>query len=384
MHPDFRVFHTHDDTSVVYFQLNTLNLLYSRGTKNDIFTAKIKVEVNAYLNQYDKLPIFKDSAVYVDEDNDQLPKDLIGRITLPLAKGRNYLAKVVITDLNRNTTDTRFIRVLKDIETQDRQGFLPINTTDFVPLVSRNLGNQDTVILEYKLKPTERIQVSFYPPSSRIARPPFDLEGDSREIFRPIRNLTLSDSLGYFYLPTPMEQGIYFIRTDSTATTGCSLFRFSESHPSIGSGEQLLGPLQYIASNEEFKEMSMAANKKLAAENFWIKRSGSKERAKEIIKAFYSRVQDANEFFTSYKEGWKTDRGMIYIIFGPPDGLYMKDDGENWVYGQETNMMSINLQFTKTDNPFSDNELLLQRSGAYRSNWYMAVDFWRTGRIFSL
>ena len=42
----------------------------------------------------------------------------------------------------------------------------------------------------------------------------------------------------------------------------------------------------------------------------------SLERAKELIKNYYGRLQHANLFFTSYLEGWKTDRGMIFMIFG--------------------------------------------------------------------
>jgi hypothetical protein len=34
------------------------------------------------------------------------------------------------------------------------------------------------------------------------------------------------------------------------------------------------------------------------------------------------------------------------------------------------------------DNPFSDNDFKLQRSPGYKSNWYRAVDAWRSGRVY--
>ena len=37
---------------------------------------------------------------------------------------------------------------------------------------------------------------------------------------------------------------------------------------------------------------------------------------------YYRRVRFANEEFTQYKDGWKTDRGMIYILFGPPNQVF--------------------------------------------------------------
>ena len=37
-------------------------------------------------------------------------------------------------------------------------------------------------------------------------------------------------------------------------------------------------------------------------------------RELNLIKTYYSKVEKANEMFTSHLEGWKTDRGMISII----------------------------------------------------------------------
>ena len=53
---------------------------------------------------------------------------------------------------------------------------------------------------------------------------------------------------------------------------------------------------------------------------------------------YYRRVRFANEEFTQYKDGWKTDRGMIYILFGPPNQVFYSDfvsfekASQQWVY----------------------------------------------------
>ena len=39
----------------------------------------------------------------------------------------------------------------------------------------------------------------------------------------------------------------------------------------------------------------------------------------ELMDEYYKRVLYANENFDGWKDGWETDRGMIYILFGPPD-----------------------------------------------------------------
>ena len=55
-------------------------------------------------------------------------------------------------------------------------------------------------------------------------------------------------------------------------------------------------------------------DKKAALE--WL----TKTKALENIKFGDSveEIEEANKQFSNYKEGWKTDMGMMYILFGPP------------------------------------------------------------------
>ncbi len=93
-------------------------------------------------------------------------------------------------------------------------------------------------------------------------------------------------------------------------------------------------------------------------------------------------MNDANAHFSSYLEGWKTDRGMIYLIYGSPNTIYRTANTENWIYGDASNINSLQFMFVRVDNPFSDNDFSLERSGNYRQQWYMAVDVWRQGRAY--
>ena len=128
--------------------------------------------------------------------------------------------------------------------------------------------------------------------------------------------------------------------------------------------------------------MSVMENKKDAIDNSWLKITGNPDRGKSIIKKYYSRVQSANKHFASYIDGWKTDRGMIYIVYGPPDVVYRGSAMESWTYGEEGNLISLNFTFLKTPNPISDNDFVLDRSPIYKNSWYLAVDAWRQGIIY--
>ena len=101
-----------------------------------------------------------------------------------------------------------------------------------------------------------------------------------------------------------------------------------------------------------------------------------------MIRKYYNRMQDANLYFTSYLEGWKTDRGMIYLIYGTPNTIIRNANSETWTYGEENNINSLQYTFSRVDNPFTDNDFTLERSGVYKQSWYVAVDIWRQGRTY--
>ena len=140
-------------------------------------------------------------------------------------------------------------------------------------------------------------------------------------------------------------------------------------------------PLRYITTNDEYDQVIKGGNLKKSVDQYWLRIGGSPQRARELISAFYGRVQFANQYFTSYVEGWKTDRGMCYVVYGPPDIVYRSSASETWIYGEEGRYNSLSLTFTKVVNPFTSNDFRLNRSTALKSSWYRAVEFWRQGRV---
>lgn len=129
-------------------------------------------------------------------------------------------------------------------------------------------------------------------------------------------------------------------------------------------------------------ELITSENKKVAIDKFWLGCSNSSERSKELIRKFYTRVKEANSNFSSYVEGWKTDRGMIYLIQGPPNIIYRDGTRENWIYGEENSVNSVTYLFSKVSNPFTDNDYELERSPSFKQLWFASVDSWRSGRVY--
>ena len=139
---------------------------------------------------------------------------------------------------------------------------------------------------------------------------------------------------------------------------------------------------RYLMSKDEFEKCKDATDKKNCIDDFWLTVGGSNERARELLKRYYGRVKEANKNYSTYTQGWKSDRGMMFIIFGPPVNVYKSKKNEIWVYGNEANPNSLRFIFNKTSNPFTDNDYVMERSQFYKDNWYSAVEYWRQGLIY--
>lgn len=81
----------------------------------------------------------------------------------------------------------------------------------------------------------------------------------------------------------------------------------------------------YIISDEEraaFKKLNNDEERETFIENFWLRRDPTPDTEEnEFKEEHYRRIAYANEHFASGIPGWKTDRGRIYITFGPPDEI---------------------------------------------------------------
>jgi GWxTD domain-containing protein len=81
----------------------------------------------------------------------------------------------------------------------------------------------------------------------------------------------------------------------------------------------------YIISPEErsaFLQLETNEEREQFIESFWLRRSSNPDLPENDFKEeHYRRIAYANEHFASGIPGWKTDRGRIYIMWGPPDEI---------------------------------------------------------------
>ncbi|MCZ2150182.1 MAG: GWxTD domain-containing protein [Bryobacterales bacterium] len=87
----------------------------------------------------------------------------------------------------------------------------------------------------------------------------------------------------------------------------------------------------YIISDEErkaFRNLNTDEEREQFIEQFWLRRDPTPDtQENEFKEEHYRRIAYANERFASGIPGWKTDRGRIYITFGPPDEIESHPSG---------------------------------------------------------
>lgn len=147
--------------------------------------------------------------------------------------------------------------------------------------------------------------------------------------------------------------------------------------PAVDSPIDLLGPLRYICNKSEFEQLQQEPELKEAIDAFWIERSGSFERGRVLVSEFYGRVERANRLFSTAWAGWKTDPGMIYVIYGQADRVLKNERYEEWIYLGFNGKRDIRFLFFRK----GDGSLELKRDPDFRKSWNENVYLWRSGII---
>jgi GWxTD domain-containing protein len=249
-----------------------------------------------------------------------------------------------------------------------------------MPFFGNVIDTNDVFIVRYNRPEYKKLFIKFY-------------KGD-----RPMPPPAFMVGLGGFTTPKPDSiwiypridsaifklryKGMYQFQVDTSTTEGLTLLNLGGDYPRVNRISQLVGPLAYLTTSDEMNEIQSSVNKKIAVDNFWLKVVGNTETARELIRIYYNRVYLANYYFTSEREGWKSDRGMIYIIYGLPTTIEKTATREIWKYYNKQRTGPINFVFRKQEIPFTNNYYVLDRNESININWREAVESWRSGKVY--
>lgn len=302
-------------------------------------------------------------------------------VRFEIKKPSNYTNAVLLSEISEIGTTKKVLNdlAIRFSETKLSERFALFEKTGQVPLLQNYINVNDTILIKDINKSIKPLYVMRYR---------HDFEAASSPMNTTPRNAprTLSiDTTFRVNTSTPLsfrEEGLYYMTEDTTDAYGLGIVVANKRFPKMTRPTELSQPVMYMSQNQEIKELLAAQDPKKSLDRYWLSlMNGNSDLAKRSISVFYHRVEEANKLFTTYKEGWKTDKGMIFIIMGSPDRVQRSKDREVWVYSQRANFSEINFTFNRRPNQFVEDHYELQRYVEYQPIWYPMVEAWRTGAV---
>ena len=378
LRPTVAVYHPKLDSSAVRVEIRRDELLYKTESVGADFRAKI--QVRWLLRSVSESRVLDSSQLEYRDFKAGVDGGLLEfewGLRRPEAQPRALL-EIRITDLQRGTNALSSVEI--DWESAGNRQFYRLVDVKghWVP---RPLVQGDRLYrLECGTCPKNlitRLYTGDYP----LATPPFaqnesssfDFSGDS------VWSFSAGDTLRFD------RNGIYHLQMDSSSTNGYSAFHFGPDFPNLYQRKELAPPLRYLSTKKEYESITKNSNPdsiKFEVDRFWLKIAGSPERARQLIEAYYTRVEEANKKFTSYTPGWRTDRGILYTVYGPPDEVVVEAGREWWYYGNRNSSLTYAFEFINVNNPFTEQDYALVRLAEHRYGWQQAIAGWRSGRVY--
>lgn len=306
-------------------------------------------------------------------------KDMDGgiiKLTVPLKmqQNHNYIVLLSVQNPVDKQNFLKYYQIFKTSFSSENYRIVDQNNN----LIWDNWLEKDQKIkIQYRYKDSTKIYLSYFKPQFSPALPPFsDHTNKDFENTKAFEQFKLQLTNGESSLIELSREGLYKIHSTVQDKDGRSILKLYDGFPSVVSSSQKVFGLRYLLPYKEFSLM-LKDDTEHSINEFWFFDERSKERSQDMMKTYYARMQRANRLFTTYKEGWKTDRGMIFMIYGPPDQVYYDFGKETWEYGPDAAYNDLKFVFQKTATVLYSNEMVLDRSADYKYSWYTLLDHWR-------
>jgi len=367
---DIKVFNTGTDSSKIYIGIKKNKLMADRN--GDI---KLLFEISSFKNftQWQKKDTLK---YYLHKKYADINDYFITEFSLPSKSKKKLYVQLYITDLVKNIRSNYYLS-MQNNNNFIFDNFLVRDKKTNKVLLTNYLTNHITIKINTSNINSNKCEIRYFNQKIPLALPAF--------YTKPARDILIKpDSIWEFNFSNLFranKKGIYqFYKKDEKR--GFVLYRYGDYFPKVRQIKQLLESFRYLMSKEEYAQIKNSKNLKQSVDSFWLDHTDNPQMAANLIKEYYSRVQAANRNFTSITEGWRSDRGMIFIVFGRPTNVYRYKDREVWRYGGRISFKALDFTFWKIDNMLSDNYYVLERKLSYKPLWYKAVEEWRSGSIY--
>jgi GWxTD domain-containing protein len=353
-----------------YYSFNQVGLTFIDTDTTDYVQGLLEIEINDSVtsnNIINKHWIISNNIL----DSASLNRSLIGLVGFVINKG-SYIVNVTGSDANNSLnkkTITEIIIVdpflnshpaLSDVQlasnilpnSENSSSIFYKNTYEVTPMPSSVGGEMQPVIFYY----TELYNLQAEPTNTEVRLDEMIINSrgqlvtsKSKKINKSVNTrvevgivkaykfptdtytllLNLIDSVANYGVSSSKRFFIYnpsIVPADTFQTTVSPVLSTTFGAMSEEEIDDLFDKSKYISTNPEvdkYKALSTEAAKREFIYNFWKARDENpSDDRNETYFNYTKRVSDSNGRFTALgKDGWKTDRGRVFIIYGEPSEI---------------------------------------------------------------
>lgn len=357
LHPVVLAVGVPGDSVDLYFTLDRKELLYLRTGPGAPFVGAVEA-------------VRADGTVQAWRDTLTAGEDRMFRVVwrVPALAGEDA---VRVRDVHRST------EVVADVVRADATG-RHLAGVDGWPVDGRGVAAGDSLVLHGL--PGEGWSWTHAPVAPRLPAPPFASTRNAADTLDFVEAIRLTaDAEGKAVCV--VAPGLNVFVSDAPGSPEVRAVGRGREFPHMRNVVDLVEATRYILSRSEYERMREAEDPKGELDRFWLACTEDPVRAAQLIATYYARVEEANLYFSGLRDGWRTDRGMVHIVFGVPTRIRTSPGAEWWIYGEEGNVNTVIFRFNHTSTPFDDTVWVLDRSVQFRTAWDRMVTAWRTGRI---
>ncbi len=249
------------------------------------------------------------------------------------------------------------------------------DNSKIIPNISRNISNSKVGLNFF---------FEVYTDSSTVSNIEFHIaDKNGKIIYSKFRKQTFNETKTQIYYSindTTLNFGTYILTVILKDNDGNQISiskkpffsRWVGLPASVQDIDEAIAQLLYIASPSDIEYMEEGKTEKEKIMRFlqyWKSKDPSPgNEENQVFEEYFNRVSFANENFSSYTKGWRSDRGMVFIILGAPNNIdrhpfeYDSKPYEVWQY------YDLNKSFVFIDH---------SGFGDYRLSTPMYGDFYR-------
>lgn len=246
-----------------------------------------------------------------------------------------------------------------------------------IPYFNSYINKGDKIRIKDVFSESGTFEITGFQNNAELPMPPFD----DTERKEPAK-VSLDTLYGAQHneIFTFYNEGYYKITRSDDSQNSAHILVADPYYPYFDNYNKLIRPLIFLSTNTEYEAILASEDTRDGFEEFVQNTISSNERvAKDFVKYYFRRIRKSAKLFSEDREGWKTDRGMIYLVFGDPLQVFRNEQTELWVYSSGSGGR-LRFVFDKIEKDGMIKHQLI-RGDRYKEDWMTAVTQWRAGRI---